>query len=261
MGLKTETVSSQPLRALIFDLETAPNLSWVWGHYEQNVIEHEVEKYILSVSYKWLGEDKVYVKSLPDYKGYNPAKECDKKLCEDLWKLFDEADIVIAHNGDAFDIKTANTRFIYNGISPYSDFRTIDTLKIARKHFKFNSNKLNDLGQFLGVGQKRKHDGFSTWKGCMSGDQKAWKTMCEYNKQDVALLERVYLALRPWAKGHPDVSTLTGAKGCPYCGSPRAHKRGFSYTNLMRAQRYQCQAKGCHGYYQGSRMKIPLEAV
>jgi len=257
MGLKTtaQETSTSP-RILLFDLETAPNLAYVWGHYDQNVIEHVQESYILSVAYKWLGEDKVYVKALPDYKGYKPEKECDRELCKDLWKLFDEASIVIAHNGDAFDIKKANTRFVYNGLPPYSDFRSIDTLKIAKKVFKFNSNKLDDLGNFLGIGRKAQTGGFATWRGCLSGDSKAWKTMCLYNQQDVALLERVYLSLRPWAKGHPDVSTMRGLKGCPVCGHPKAHKRGYAYTNLMRAQRYQCL--DCKAYYQGPRSKIPL---
>lgn len=258
MGLKTTVTEAKPYepRILIFDLETSPNISYVWGHYDQNVIAHVQESYLLSVAYKWLGEDKVHVKALPDYKGYKPNTDCDKELCKDLWALFDEADIVIAHNGDQFDIKKANTRFVRNGLTPYSDFRSIDTLKLAKRAFKFNSNKLNDLGNFLGVGQKAQTGGFSTWLGCLNGDAKAWKTMCEYNKQDVALLERVYLSLRPWAKTHPDVSTLRGSRGCPFCGHPKAHKRGFSYTNLMRAQRYQCL--GCKGYYQSSRTKIPL---
>lgn len=258
MGLKTvqtATETKEP-RILLFDLETSPNISYVWGHYDQNVIAHVQESYLLSVAYKWLGDDKVYVKSLPEYKGYKPNTDCDKELCKDLWALFNEADIVIAHNGDQFDIKKANTRFVRNGLGPYADFRSIDTLKLARKYFRFNSNKLDDLGNFLGVGRKISHSGFSLWKGCLDGDKASWKTMCAYNQQDVALLERVYLSLRSWAKNHPDVSTLRGVKGCPFCGSPDAQKRGFAYTNTLRAQRYQC--KSCKAYYQGSRSKIPV---
>jgi hypothetical protein len=43
----------------------------------------------------------------------------------------DEADIICAHNGDAFDIKKINSRLITNGFKPPSPFKTIDTLKAA----------------------------------------------------------------------------------------------------------------------------------
>lgn len=255
-----EAVEETAPRILLVDLETAPNISYVWGHYEQNVIAHVQEGYLLSFAYKWLDEPDVHVKSLPEYKGYKPNTPCDKGLTQDLWKLFDEADIVIGHNGDAFDIKKANTRFIFHGLCPPSDYRTIDTLKLAKKYFKYNSNKLDDLGRFLGVGRKVVHTGFSLWLGCLNGDKESWAKMCQYNKQDVALLERVYMKLRPWhTQRHPNVSTMMGRKGCPVCGSIQAQKRGYSYTNLMKAQRYQC--KDCKGYYLGNRTKIQTASV
>lgn len=249
------TSSDKTPRILLVDIENSPNISYVWGHYEQNVIAHVQENYLLSFAYKWLGDKNVQVKSLPEYKGYKPHAPCDKGLAKDLWELFDEADIIIGHNGDAFDIKKANTRFIYHGFMPPSDYRSVDTLKLARKYFKFNSNKLDDLGNFLGVGRKVKHTGFSLWLGCIGGEKESWDVMCEYNKQDVSLLENVYLKLRTWHTArHPNVSALSGRTGCPGCGSVGAQKRGFSYTNLTKAQRYQC--KDCKGYYLGTRTRV-----
>ena len=42
---------------------------------------------------------------------------------------------------------------------PPSPYKTIDTLKIARKYFGFNSSKLDDLGRVLGAGEKVRHGG------------------------------------------------------------------------------------------------------
>lgn len=242
-------------RVLFFDIENAPNKSWVWGQYDQNVIAHVEEWYMLSVAWRWMGEKEVHVKCLQDYKGYKPGTPCDKGLTQTLWDLFDEADIVIAHNGDAFDIKKANSRFLFHGLNPPSPYQSVDTLKIARKYFKENSNKLNDLAKKLGIGNKVPHTGFALWDGCMSGDSDSWELMCKYNKQDVVLLEKVYERLKVWHDKHPSMAALQGRRGCPICGSPEATatKRGFHKTPLTQAQRYQCH---CGKYYQGSRTKL-----
>lgn len=241
-------------KILLIDLETAPSLGYVWGKWEQNVIEFERDWYILSFSYKWLGDRTAKVVSLPDFKtAYKEDQEDDKWLCLGLRNLFDEADIIIGHNGDNFDIKKANARFITHGFSVPSPYKTVDTLKLARKHFKFDSNKLDDLAKYLNIGRKENVGGFATWKGCMTGDKKAWKKMVSYNKQDVELLEKVYNKLKPWSSTHPNVNILDNkTNSCPICGSDKIQRRGFSITKTNKFQRIQCVS--CGGW---SRMRLP----
>lgn len=232
-------------KILVFDIETAPNLAYVWGKYEQNVIDYEKEWYMLSFAYKWLGEKTVHVKSLPDYKLYAKDKTNDKALVVELHKLFNEADVIIAHNGDQFDIKKSNARFLVHGLQAPSSYKTIDTKKVAKRYFNFNSNKLDDLGNILGLGRKVDTGGFELWLGCMSGDMKSWAKMCKYNKQDVVLLEAVYLKMRGWITGHPNLNVTEGtAHNCPNCHSERLHARGYMVTRVNRYQRYQCQDCG-----------------
>lgn len=248
-------------RILLFDIETAPNVSYTWGKYDQNVIEFKQEWYIMSFAYKWLDEDKVVCHALPEYKSYKKDREDDKELVKELHKLFNEADMVIAHNGDEFDIKKANARFIYHGLNPPAPYKTVDTKKIAKNNFKFNSNSLTDLGQHLGLGEKLPTGGFSLWKGCMSGDKKSWDTMIKYNKQDVKLLEQVYLKLRPWHKTHPNLGHFAEEKhSCPKCGSTHLQSRGLSKTLSSIYRRFQCQ--GCGAWSRaaqsekGTRVKV-----
>lgn len=234
----------------LIDIETAPNLSWVWGKYEQNTLGNERHWYMLSFGIKELGKGRPTVYALPDYEGYENDKHNDKQLVEQLWKFFDEADVIIAHNGDAFDIRKANARFIAHQLPPPSPYKSVDTKKIAKKIFKFDSNKLDDLGHYLKVGRKVVHTGFDLWLGCMSGNEKSWKMMRRYNAGDLNLLERIYYALRPWATTHPNINKTYGTKRCPKCGSHRVQCRGFSYTLLKRKQRYQCQS--CGGWHEGA---------
>ncbi|NHZ84895.1 MAG: RNase H superfamily protein [Planctomycetia bacterium] len=232
-------------KILLFDIETAPNLGWIWGKYEQNVIEYQSEWYMLCFAAKWLGQNKIITSALSDFSTYKKNKEDDRNVLNILWKLLDEADIVIAHNAIAFDIRKANARFLAHGMTPPSPYKVVDTLRVARKYFKFNSNKLDDLGEHLGIGRKIATGGFGLWKGCMNGDNKSWKKMIQYNKQDVKLLEDVYLKLRPWIISHPHRGLLDEKeKACPNCNSNKLQRRGFTHTRVSVFQRWQCVSCG-----------------
>ncbi len=234
-------------KILLFDIESAPARAYVWGDrkWETDVIEFISLPFILSFAYKWLGEKKIHVRALPDFAGYKRNKECDKALLASLHTLKDEADIVVAHNGDKFDLRFANTRAAIHNLLPPEPYRSVDTLKIARKHFKFPSNKLDDLGQFLGVGRKLPHTGKDLWFRCMDGDPKAFALMRRYNATDVALLERVYLKLRPWTTTHPRLSLYTrNFDACPVCQSKQIVHKGRNYLTSGWKQRFKCNSCG-----------------
>lgn len=234
-------------KILLYDIETSPLITYTWGLYEQNVSKMLQDWYMLCFAYKWLGEKRVHVKSLPDYNLYKKDPQNDLELVKDLHRLFDEADIIIAHNGDSFDQKMSQTRFMIHKLGPTSPYRQIDTKKIAKQNARFTSNKLDDLGKSLSLGQKLDTGGIELWHGCMNGNKKAWKTMTTYNKQDVVLLEQLYMELRPWIKGHPNMNLLEDRlESCPKCGSGPMQKRGYMVSSTQRYQRYQCQA--CGGY-------------
>lgn len=232
-------------KILLFDLETTPNLSYTWGKWEQNVIAFKKEWELLSVAYKWLGEKEVYCITRPDFKD-----KTDKSISRELKKLLDEAEIVIAHNGDEFDIKKSNAKFIEHGLGPTSAYQKIDTKKVAKKYFKFNSNSLDDLGNLLGVGRKEKTGGFDLWLDCMAGKKEAWKLMAKYNKQDVLLLEQVYLKLRPWMEQHPNLAILSNRpSSCPKCGSTRSLiNKGIISNRINTYKRFLC--RDCNSYCQ-----------
>lgn len=239
-------------KILLVDLETSPLVSFNWGIYEQNAIKVVKEWHILCFAYKWLDGGATKVVSLPDFPMYKKNKDNDKEVVKKLHELFDEADIILAQNGDSFDIKKSNARFIYHGFSPPSQYKTIDTLKIARRNFKFTSNKLGDLGEYLGVGKKVSTGGFELWDKCMKGDLKAWSLMKRYCKQDVDLLEKVYLKLRPWSKTHPNLALFNTAEkeSCPNCQSDNVQKRGYTPTNAIWYRRFQCQQ--CTAWFKGT---------
>lgn len=226
---------------LLLDIETAPSLGYVWGKWEQDVIDFKKSWYVLSFAVKWLGDKKTQTFALPDYPKFKTNKEDDADLMRELWGFLDKADIVVAHNGDKFDLLKANARFIAHGMTPPSPYFSVDTLKLARTYFKFDSNRLNDLAKYLGVGAKLPTTGANLWFGCMQGDEKSWKRMRRYNAHDVDLLEQVYLKLRPWAKRHPNMSYFNRRElNCPVCESPDTKRSGWRYLRCSKKQRRTC---------------------
>lgn len=234
-------------KILFFDIETSPSLGYYFQLYKEgNIISTKADWYILCFSYKWLDEKKVHSEALIDY-GYNPKKPDDWPIIEKLWALFNQADFICAHNGDQFDIKKANTRFAIHGLKPPSMYKQIDTKKIAKKYFGFESNKLDDLGRQLKLGRKISTGGFDLWIQCMAGDKNAWRKMVTYCKHDTVLLEQVYLRLRGWHKTHPNLSFFTrNGSECTVCRSKDIKKDGIEYYRGAVAQRFQCNDCGKH---------------
>lgn len=171
----------------------------------------------------------------------------------DAFDLLTEADAVISWNGDRFDEPHLNTVFELEGWGVPKPFARIDLLKTSRKKFKFPSNKLDYVAGALLGEHKATHQGFKLWRDCMNEDERAWKTMERYNKQDVRITERVYDRLLPWITTHPSVPMLEGRReGCPNCGSLKAQRRGYAYTASSQFQQWQCQNPKCGRWYRGA---------
>jgi hypothetical protein len=244
---------SEP-RILLWDVETTPSLVYTWGQWQTNVIATKQDWYLLSFAYKWYGEKAVHFV-------HNQGKKNDKPVVKALHALLDEADIVVAHNGDKFDQSKANTRFMRWRLGPPSPYQSIDTLKEVRRQFNHYSNALNELGRYHQLGVKEKHTGIQLWLDCMGGDEKAMADMERYNKRDVLLLEDVYKILLPWIgtpgkRGHPNMNHWSdGTLVCSRCGSERVIKRGFHRTALSVFQTVEC--KECKGYSKLRQRDLP----
>lgn len=235
-------------RTLLYDLETSPILGYVWEKYETNLVESKRDWYIMSFSYKWLGGN-THVISLPDFPHYKKDPEDDTYVVRELWKLFDEADITIAHNNNGFDRKKSNARFIQLGFTPPSPYKVIDTLSEARKNFKFTSNKLDDLAQYLSIGRKVETGGYVLWRDCMLGKKEAWDRMRKYNRRDTDLLEAVYLKLLPWIDSHPKYGAWIGKIVCDKCGGDHMISKGYHVNRTKKMRRLKCQ--DCAGWQLG----------
>lgn len=234
------------VKILILDIETSPMKAWIWKRWKENIFLDQTlqEWFILSWSAKWLGDKNTFGYVLhPD----EVASEDDSRILKLLHNTLDAADIVIAHNGNKFDIPKINTRFVLKGLNPPSPYKQIDTYDIAKRQFSFSSNSLDAIATFFGIDNKDPHD-FQLWKDCMDGNQEALIRLLKYNNKDVQILEEVYLKLRPWIKNHPNVNVIAESSipTCTHCGSSNIERIfDSSYnTQAFKYPVYRCKDCG-----------------
>ena len=232
-------------KRLFFDIEVSANIGFFWqSGYKLNIGPENIikERAIICICYKW--EDDKTVHSL-----HWDAKQDDKKLLQQFIKVINDSDEAVGHNGDRFDLSWIRTRCLFHKIDMFPNYVTIDTLKIARQKFRFNSNKLNYIADFLGIGEKIKTD-FGLWKKIMlNKDPIAMAAMIKYCQKDVVLLEKVYkeLAKHTVNKTHYGVIFGGDRGSCPECGSDtlKIQNRRVSASGVRKIQ-FQCTTCGKH---------------
>lgn len=233
-------------KILVLDIETRPAQAYVWSAYgEQNVgVEQIIDAgSIICVGAKWLGEREVFL--------YSDWEHGHEEMLKQIWTMMNQADAVLTYNGDKFDLPKLQGEFLLYGFGPTPPLTSIDVVKAVRK-FGFFVNRLAFIGPFLGVGAKVKHEGFDLWVKVMQGNEPAQRRMARYCKQDVKLLEKLYLKVRPFIKNHPHLGIEKHE--CGACNSNHLQSRGYRRTKSFKIQRLQCQ--DCGSWQDGKREKV-----
>jgi hypothetical protein len=234
-------------KILTLDIETAPSVVYTWGRFKQNIGLNQVveDGRVLCVAAKWYHQKQVMF-----WSEHHHGREA---MLNGIHAALNDAEITVGYNHRSFDLKHLNREFMLAGMTPPSPSKDVDLLTVVRQSAKFESNKLDNVAQRLGIGAKVAHEGFDLWKACMAGDDAAWGRMRTYCKGDVQLTEDLYNELRPWIKGHPHMGVNSSDEDitCNRCGSDELERNGTWLANQIRYIRYQC--KGCGGWVRGGR--------
>lgn len=209
------------------------------------------DQFCVCAAWKWLGEKSTKVVKITDNeKLFKQNFRNDKEVAIKLHQLMTEADVIIAHNGDRFDIKHANCLFLKHGLGPIPQNKSIDTLKVAKKYFAFPGNSLDQLSKRFGSkGKNRKPN----WYKMTDGDEKEINIAAKYCKNDVSELEKIFLELRPFITNFPtDKKVNSKPEKCHKCGSTHLGPNGKIIRTYGKFQRYQC--KDCGSYIPGEKI-------
>lgn len=234
-------------KILLWDIESCYNIVVAHAIYKgyflspNDIIQ---ERFLISGAWKWYGQKRVHAVSLlDDPKRFKRDHTDDYWVVSQLYGVVSEADAIVAHYGDNFDIKMLNARMIYHGFPPLPQVIQIDTWKMAKAKFKFNSNKLDYIAKYLG------HEGKmptppGLWHRVLNGERKAIKEMVAYNKQDIEVLEFVFEKLKPFVPARINHQLFADRPVCPVCGSEHINYKGYTYTGQRKYRRYVCMDCG-----------------
>ena len=242
-------------KVVVADIETFPILGYVWRLFKQNVGIEQIhtDRSMMSACVKILGQDVIWYRDNRNADG--PRDDFDLLL--DLHGILMEVDMVVAHNGEKFDLPSIRARMAQQGFTPLPPIKVIDTLLNNRKQFGFTSHKLAYVSKYFASQEKDLHaqyPGFELWLGCERNEVAAWNACRKYNIQDVVANEEMYLELRGWYQGQHNFGPYIepsneDAHVCPTCGSEAVTKRGTRKTQVGIYHRYECGS--CGGWSRG----------
>ena len=248
---KENPPSESTAKILVFDIETAPMRVWAWNTGEQYISPKNVidDWYVICWAATWLdGNEILHAVQTPSEARNND----DRRVCKKLWTLINEANIVVGHNINRFDVKKMNWRWLVHGLEEPLPYKTVDTLQISRQKFGATSKALDYLTKSLKIPNKSDTN-FDLWVDCWNGDRKALKKMDAYCSNDVLINEELYIRLRGWATTHPNLGLYAKTQVCRNCGSPNLVpqlKKATTPANVYRT--YRCSDCGKAGRYKKS---------
>src|SRR5882724_428208 len=229
------------MKILMLDIETAPNLGYIWSLWNQNVSLSQLvlPEEVLCFAAEWL--DKPYDKEFHSLWG--PLGK--EGMARAAHRLLTEADAVISYNGKRFDIPRLNSLMFEYRITAPEGFKHIDLLTTMKQKFGLPSKKLAYVTKWAGLPTKQDTGGFELWLGVIAGDPKSQRKMERYCRNDVTIMRPLYLRLRSWISGHPNRNLYDFGDGssCHVC-SGKLQKRGFRSTGISTYQKYCCTKCG-----------------
>jgi DNA polymerase elongation subunit (family B) len=231
----------QAKRVGCIDIETAPIVAHRWQLFDPSPVGlNQIVKDWAILSF-CLIDAKGKVEYMDTSSKDDPYD--DRDICERLWYILHEYDVLVAQNGVAFDMKKIRARLLHYDMPPPSPCLCVDTLQMAKRVAKFTSNKLAWLSQWLSTIQKLEHSkfpGHALWVECLRGTPKAWAEMRKYNIVDVKSTWEVYLRLLPWQSQTGQLKVVRDLT-CPTCGSLDIMESGVHYSTVREYTRYQCR--------------------
>lgn len=221
LGVMTKNVTN-PAKILIYDIETPRLRADLWWSGKQYVNGNDIidEPKIISISWKWFGEDEVYAAH------WDLETQCDKAMMEEFLEHYNDADVVVGINNDRFDNKWINTRAMKHRLDVNTFVKSIDIQKQCRRLVRLPSYSLKYLGSYFDIPmQKQSHEGLVMWQmiqtGTMEQRVEYIAKMIKYNVGDIMATEGLFLRLMPWLNLHSHLGVAYGNApfSCPLCGN------------------------------------------
>lgn len=234
-------------RALVYDIETSRATAKLWWTGKQFVNYKQIveEPKIISIAWKWIGEDKV------EYLTWDKEHN-DEKMLKKFLKVYNSADLIIGQNNDKFDNRWINARAAKFNLDVNVFVKSFDIMKQTKRLFRLLSYSMDAITKFLGVVHKQGHEGMLMWDMIEDGTKEQQKEylqkMVDYNIGDIVATEAMYLRLRKYMGHKIHYGTLQGKPKytCPNCGGDHIEEVSHTSTAAGTLQHImKCKDDGC----------------
>ena len=225
-------------RILIYDIETSrvEVKTWWTGKQYINHKQLKSEPTIISIAWKWLGENKV--DSLTWDKNH-----CDKAMMKKFLKEYNKASMVIGQNNNSFDNKWINTRAAKHKLQVDRFVKSFDIYRMAKRYFRLPSFSMAYMAEYFGLTLKQSHEGMYMWDmiedGTLAQQKEYLQKMVNYNVGDIVTTEELYITLQPYFGSVTNEAVKQGKPkwGCPVSGSLDVRLMKTIYTEMGTMQR------------------------
>lgn len=246
-------------RILIIDVERLPGITqqswWDRGDLKNRYIHHETvirEPRTTIVCAKWYDQ--------PDVMRF---AEWDKggrgQFLKKVHALMSEADIIVGHNVDGADVPWLLGDFHIPRIGhphrpnlpPLPPFKTVDTLKVLRKHFKSGApfKGLDAFCQIVGIPSKTDRYDREAMERAVAGSVEDRVRLTDYCDGDVVAGQWIYDWERPYIKNHPAlfVDGQDKLDTCRACGGETKSIAKRYVADIFTYSMKRCVRCGWHG--------------
>ena len=238
LGLNTLYKNTKNDKIMVYDIETSRIKVDTWWTGKQYINHKQLrsEPTIISVAWKWIGDDEVH--SLTWDKNH-----CDKQLMVEFLKEYNSASMVIGQNNNSFDNKWINTRAAKHGLHITRFVKSFDIYRMAKRYFRLPSYSMAYMAKYFGLTLKQSHEGMHMWDMIEYGTDAEKKEylakMVEYNKGDIVTTEELYLTLKTYFAAVTNKAVQMGLPkwACPVSGSTNVKHLKTIFTEMGTIQR------------------------
>ena len=238
LGLNVDYKNISLDKILVYDIETSRVEVTTWWTGKQYINHKQLrsEPTIISIAWKWVGEDEVH--SLTWDKNHS-----DEKMLKKFLKEYNKASMVIGQNNNSFDNKWINTRAAKHGLHVDRFVKSFDIYKMAKRYFRLPSFSMEYMAKYFGLTPKQSHEGILMWDMIEYGTKEEKKEylqkMVDYNVGDIVTTEELYLTLRPYFGSVTNKAVQSGLPkwACPVSGSTNVKHLKTIFTEMGTIQR------------------------
>jgi len=225
-------------KVMVYDIETSRIQADIWGTGKQYINHTQLrnETTIISIAWKWIGEDKVYHLTWDE-------NHCDKQMVQEFLTQYNKASMVVGQNNNSFDNKLINTRAAKHRLHVDRFVKSFDIYRMAKRYFRLPSYSMAYMAKYFGLTLKQSHEGIWMWEMIEHGteEEKAeyLQKMVDYNKGDIVTTEELYMTLKPYFASvqHKGVQSGLPKWSCPVSGSMNVKLLKTIFTEAGTVQR------------------------